>query len=164
MLMDSQRNALPWDFWEKWELTGKEARGMARWMLQEWGTEWARIWRVSVCWGGAVQVRAAIAKCGGSPEGSRSLSKRGQETAVMCFRHETPAALSCRLWGLERTESTVCRPDDRCPAPIAQQWIRVSRCFLTSGYEKLCPKAGFLWSYWSLSLRGPHLHRTLPRL
>ena len=39
--------------------------------------------------GGAVQVRVV--------KRSTSLSKRGHKPAVMWFRHETPAALSCRL-------------------------------------------------------------------
>lgn len=39
--------------------------------------------------GGAVQVRVV--------KRSSSLSKRGHKPAVMWFRHETPAALSCRL-------------------------------------------------------------------
>ena len=129
---------------------------MARWKLQEWGTEWARIWRVSMCWGGAVQVRVVRRTVLGPQEEQVPLKERPQACCHV-FQAGDPAALSCRLWGLERTKSIACHPDDCCPAPVAQQWIRVSRCFLSSDYEKPCRKTAFLWSFWSLNLRTSHL-------
>lgn len=87
-------------------------------------------------------------KCGESPRKEVPL-KRSHKTAVMCFRRgaQQPCTTNSEAW---RGKSTLYSPDNCCPDPRAQQWIRSE---LNPGYGKPCPKADFLQSYRSLSLR-----------
>lgn len=124
MFMAPQTSALPWDFWRKSRSRpGKEAQ---RWLDDAAGVGRSkqRSGGVRVSWSGVAEVAWRKQSVLGAPERRRSLSKRSHLIAVTCFRHETPAALSCRLWRLERTKSTVCSLDNHFAAPTAQQWIR----------------------------------------